>query len=109
MVYYSGEHGKPTKNLTLGRFSNVTVDTDRVCTTTDFEVIKIVDDSNPYPTFLGLYWVFENMDIINLKKRKMIFESNNMRVIVPLDPSEGARYTEPVREEYSTNDIDNIY
>jgi len=39
----------------------------------------------------------------------MIFEGNNMRVIVPLDPSEGVRYIEPIREECCTTNIDNIY
>jgi len=39
----------------------------------------------------------------------MIFEGNNMRVIIPLDESEGVRYTKPVREAYCTTDIDNIY
>lgn len=87
----------------------IRLDIDGVCTTTDFEVIEIVDESNPYPTLLGLDWEFDNMAIINLKKRKMIFEINNMRVIVPLDPSEGVRYTKSVREEYNTDDIDNIY
>lgn len=61
-------------------------------TTTDFEVIEIVYGSNPYPAFLGLHWVFDNMAIINMKKRKMIFVSNNMRVIIPLDPSTAERY-----------------
>lgn len=32
-----------------------------------------------------------------------------MIFIVPLDPSEGTRYTEPIREEYNMDDIDNIY
>lgn len=32
-----------------------------------------------------------------------------MRVIVPLVPLEGVRYTEPIKEEYNTTDIDNIY
>jgi len=32
-----------------------------------------------------------------------------MRVIVPVDPSEGVRYTELVREEYYVTEIDNIY
>jgi len=72
-------------------------------------VIEILDDSDPYPTLLGLDWEFDNMAIINLKKRKIIFESNNMRVMVPLYPSEGERYTESVREEYNVNDINNIY
>lgn len=71
--------------------------------------MEIMDDSNPYLALLGLYWAFSNMAIINLKKRKMMFESNNMRVIIPLDPSEGERYTKPIKEEYSTNDIDKIY
>ncbi len=85
------------------------MDTEGVFTTIDFEVIKIVDDNNPYPTLLGIDWEFDNTTIINLKKRQMIFEGNNMRVIVPLDPSEGARYIEPVKEEYCAADIDNIY
>lgn len=39
----------------------------------------------------------------------MVFEKNGTKFIVPLDPSEGARYTEPVREEYDDEDIENIY
>ena len=81
------------KNIvSLGILLGITVDIERVHTTTDFEVIETLDDSNPYPALLGLDWEFSNMAIINLKKRQMIFEINNMRVILPLDPSEGARY-----------------
>jgi len=39
------------------------------------------------------------MAIIRLKEREMIFESNNMIVIVFLDPLEGERYTQPIKEE----------
>ena len=39
----------------------------------------------------------------------MIFERNNVRFIVPLDPSEGVRYTELVKEEYIADEIKNIY
>lgn len=97
------------KIVPLGRLSGITTDIEGVHTTIDFEVIEIVDDNNPYPTLLGQGWEFSNMAIINLKKRKIIFERNIMRVIVPLDPLEGARYTEPVKEEYNEADIDNIY
>ena len=38
----------------------------------------------------------------------MIFEGNDLRFIVPLDPSQGERYKELVREEYH-DAIDNIY
>lgn len=57
------------------------VDLDGVHSTTDFEVIEIVDDSNPYPSLLGIKWDFDNNSIINLNEREMIFEdgetSNN--------------------------------
>jgi len=72
-------------------------------------VIEIMDDNNPYLSFLGLDWAYAHMAIINLKKMKMIFESNNVIFIFPLDPLEGVRYIEPVKEEYSADDIDNIY
>ncbi len=47
--------------------------------------------------------------VINLKKWKMIFEKNSLRVVVPLDPAERARYTEPVRDDESDNELDCIY
>jgi hypothetical protein len=71
----------------------------------DFEVIEIVDDSQPYPTLMGLEWAVDNQEIINLKRREMIFEVGDLKVTAPLDPSEGKRYTESVR----ANDMDNLY
>jgi hypothetical protein len=71
----------------------------------DFEVIEIVDDSQPYTTLMGLEWDFDNQAIINLKRREMIFEVGDLNVTTPLDPSEGHRYIEPTRR----NDIDNLY
>ena len=43
--------------------------------------------------------------VINLKKRKMIFEKKSLRVVILLDLTEGAHYTEPVRDD----EIDCIY
>ena len=59
----------------------------------DFELIEIVDDRNPYSSLLGIYWTTDMNRVINLKKRKMIFEKKSLRVIIPLDPAEGLRYT----------------
>ena len=69
---------------------------------TDFGVIDIVDNTSPYPTLLGLDWAFDNHDIINLRTRKMIFESREYRVIAPLDPLEGGRYVEPAMDNILT-------
>jgi hypothetical protein len=81
--------------LPIGRLKGVTVDLDGVRTKENFEFIEIVDGTTPYPTLLGLDWAFDNQIIINLKTRKMTFESRDYRVIAPLDPSEGERFVEP--------------
>ena len=59
----------------------------------DVEVIEIVDDSNPYPTLLGIDWAIDMNGVINLKKWTMSFERKSLCVVVPLDPAEGPRYT----------------
>ena len=84
------------------------MDIDGVSTLADFEVIEIIDDSNPYPTLLGIEWEIDNYAVINLKNRHMTFEGKGLRVIVPLGPSQGERYTELVR--YEDQDVlDHIY
>lgn len=75
----------------------------------DFEVIEIVDDRNPYPTLLGIDWSTDMNGVINLKKHKIIFEKKSLCVVVPLDPTEGPRYTELVRDYNNDNDLDYIY
>lgn len=76
----------------------------------NFEVIEIVDDSNPYPTLLGIDWAIDMNGVINLKKIMMSFERKSLRVIVPLDPGEEVRYTEPVHDyEESGHELDQIY
>ena len=72
------------------------MDINRVRTFVDFEVIKIVDDSFPYPALLGIDWAFNNSIVVDLKKRRMTFEGDGLRVIAPLDPDEGQIYTEPI-------------
>ena len=57
------------KIVPLGRFPNVPVDIDGVCTVAEFKVIEIIDDSNPYPSLLGIEWEMANAVVINLKKR----------------------------------------
>ena len=78
---------------------------DGVHNTTNFEVINIVENSQPYATLMGIEWAFDNQSIINLKKREMIFEVKYLKVTPPLDPTEGKRYIEPIRG----NTIENLY
>jgi hypothetical protein len=93
----------------FGRLEHVPVDIDGIRTFVDFKVIEIVDDSYPYPALLGIDWDFNNSTVVDLKKRRMNFEGNGLKVITPLDPDEGCRYTEPIKEEDRAYELDNIY
>lgn len=74
------------------------------------EVIEIVDESNQYPALLGIDWVIDMNGVINLKKHKMKFEKKSLKVVVPLNPIEGACYTKPIRNYVeSDDDLDQIY
>ena len=77
----------------FGRLSNVLVDIDGVQSLVDFEVIEIIDDNNPFLVLLCIDWDFDNLAVINLKKKKMTFEGHNIRIIAPLDPSIRPLYT----------------
>ena len=87
------------KVLPIGRLSQVPINIEGLCTFVDFEVINIVDDTNPYPVILGIDWAIDNQIIINLKKKILSFEDNEMRVVSPIDPLEGQRYVEPIYNE----------
>lgn len=95
--------------IPMGRLQGVTMDIDGRSTQIDFEVIEIVDDSNPYPTLLGIDWATNMNGIINLKKQKMIFEKMSLRIIILLNLVEGARYTKLVHDEDSDDELYFIY
>jgi hypothetical protein len=95
--------------IPIGILKNTTTDLDGVCTTIDFEVMDMVDESIPFPALLGIDWAFDNQAIINLKTRKMIFEAGNFRVVAPLDPSYCERYVEPVPDSVLEDDVNQLY
>lgn len=62
----------------MGWLHGVTVYIEGACAISNFEVIEIVDDSNPYPVWFGIDWAVYMNEVINL------------------DLVEGVRYTNPV-------------
>jgi hypothetical protein len=70
----------------FGILEHVPVDIDKVRKFADFEVIKIVDDSFPYPSLLGIDLAFNNLTVVDLKKRRMKFEGDGLRFIALLTP-----------------------
>ena len=65
----------------------------------DFYLIEIADGGGSYPALLGIGWENDILEVINFKKRAMTFENPDIRDIAPMDPTEGWRYVELVKEE----------
>lgn len=95
--------------IPLGRLQGITMDIEGASALADFEVIEIVDDNNPYLALLGIDWATHMNGMINLKKRKMIFEKKSLHIVVPLDSAKESRYVEPVHDYESDDDLDYIY
>jgi hypothetical protein len=93
------------KIVSIGCLNGVPMNIDGLRSVADFEVIKIVDESQPYLSLMGLELDFDNQVIINLKRREMIFEVKYLKFTTLLDPLEGKQYVEPSRG----NGIDNLY
>jgi hypothetical protein len=77
----------------------VSVNIDGLHNVADFKVIEIVDGSTPYPTLLGLDWEFDNHTISDVNKSQMVFKVEDLKVIVPLDPTEGTIFVEPSKRK----------
>jgi len=95
--------------MPFGRLESMWNDIEGIRSTTTFEVIEIVDDSIPYPTLFGLEWAFENLSMVNLKKRQLVLEKGDLRFIAPLDPKDGRRHVETIRGGMAAEGLDNLY
>jgi hypothetical protein len=93
----------------IGRLENVEIDVAGVKTVADFEVIEIMGDKDPYPALLGIDWAYDNYAVIDLKKDTMTFEAEGIKVVQPLDPYVGPRYTEPTDNNMEGEDLDQLY
>ena len=51
----------------------------------NFEVIDIVDETSPYPSLLGIDWVFDNNSILNLNNEKMTYELDVVTLVSLLE------------------------
>jgi hypothetical protein len=100
---------KSIQNISLGRLEKLEVNIEGVKMKDDFEVMEIMDDSNPYHVLLGIDWAFENNAMLNLKNQHISFETDTQCVIAPLYPNEGDWYNESVDEDAQRLVIKNIY
>jgi hypothetical protein len=93
----------------VGRMENVGIDVVGVKTTTDFEVIEIMGDKDPYPALLRIDSTYKNYAIIDLKKDTMTFEVDRIKLVRTLDPYLGPRYTDPMDNNMESDSLDQLY
>ena len=58
---------------------------------------------------IGIDWVYDNNVVIDLNKDTMTFEADGIKVVQPLDPYVGHRYTEPMENNMEGEDLDQLY
>ena len=97
------------KVLPIGRLAQVLVEIEGLKIYADFEVIDIVDDTNPYPALPQMDWAIGNQTIINFKKIILTFEDSELRVVAPIDLLEEHKYIEQVNSERQGDYLDQIY
>lgn len=95
--------------MPFGRLEGVCINIDVIRSIATFEVIEIVYDSLPFPALLALEWAFENLLLVNLKKRQLVLEQGNLRVIAPLEPKVRKRYVETIEGGMAFERIDDLY
>jgi hypothetical protein len=77
----------------IGRLGNMEINIAGVKTLVDFEFIDIIGYKDPYFALLGINWSYDNYAVIDLNKDTMTFESEGIKVVQPLDPYVGPKYT----------------
>ena len=62
---------------------------------TDFKVSEPREGSKSYPALVGLLWTRKMKANISLEKDRIKLKGQGKKVIIPLDPKEGAPWEEP--------------
>jgi len=93
----------------IGRLENVEIDIVGLNIVTDFEVIEIMLDKDPYPTLLGIDWSYDNYAVIDLNKDTMTYKEDGINVFQPLAPYVGPKYEDLTYNNMEGKDLDHLY
>jgi hypothetical protein len=97
------------KVYSIGQLEQVQVNIEGVKINLDFEIIEIMDISDPYTALHGIDWAFDNKVVLNLNKRQISFEIDTVCMVAPVDHYEGDRYNDTMDEYGWRSTIENIY
>ena len=90
----------------IGVWRNVDTKIKGISTKVNFEIIDPKEGSNFFPALLGQPWGRKMKESIYLEKERIKLKGNGQKVIVPIHPSQGEPWIEPIDEEV---DIRQLY
>ena len=70
-----------------------------ISTKVDFEIIDPKEGSRSFPMLVNRPWGRNMKASISLGKKRIKLKGNGQKVIVPIHPSQGEPWTEPIDEE----------
>ena len=90
---------KKDKVQPISQVLNLVVEVEGMNTYADFDMIEVVNGGGSYLTLVGIGWANDIMAVINFKKWMMTIKNQDIRFIAPMDPTEGQRYIDHVKDE----------
>ena len=90
----------------IGVWKSVDTNIKWISTKVEFEIIDPKEGSSSFPALVGRPWRRKMKASISLDKERIKLKGNGQKVIVPIHPSQGEPWTEPIDEEV---DIRQLY
>ena len=90
----------------IGVWKNVDTKIKGISTKVNFEIIDPKEGSSSFPALVGRPWGRKMKASISLDKEIIKLKGNGQKVIVPIYPSQGEPWTEPIDEKF---DIRQLY
>ena len=72
-----------------------------ILTKVNFEIIDPKEGSSSFPALVGQPWGRKMKASISLDKERIKLKGNGKKVIVPIHPSQGEPWNEPIDEEFN--------
>ena len=89
----------------IGVWRNVNTTIKGILTKFDFEIIDPKEGSSSFPALVDRPWGRKMKASISLDKERIKLKGNGKKVIVPIHPSQGEPWIEPIDEEVDVRQL----
>ena len=93
----------------IGVWKNVDTIIKGIPTKVNFEIIDPKEGSSSFPTFIGRPWGRKMKASKSLDQERIKLKENGKKVVIPIHPSQGEPWTEPITEEVNIRQLYQIH